>query len=320
MAYTASKLIKIADTELGYHEKATNTNLDRKTANSGNNNYQKYGRDLNKAGYYNGNKNGYEWCDQFVDWCFYQLCGQDKKKAEYLECQTGNLGAGCGFSMQYYKNAGRFDKNPKVGDQIFFRYSGNSGADHTGIVVKVTSSKIVTIEGNKNNKVSKCTYNRSYSCILGYGHPRYDAEPAAPIKPSEPSKPTAIYGKIDTVKEVQIWLNNNYKSGLSGDGLYGKYTKQALIRALQKELGLNPDGIYGSKSKAAVKKNNLQKGSKGALVKVLQAFLVCHGYKSAYVDGSFGTDTQTALKAFQKAHKLTADGIAGSNTFAALCG
>ena len=320
MIYTASKLIKIAEAELGYHEKASNSNLDSKTANSGNNNYQKYGRDLYKAGYYNGNKNGYQWCDQLVDWLFYQLCDKNKEKAEYLECQTGDLGAGCGFSMQYYKNAGRFDKNPKVGDQIFFRYSGNSGADHTGVVVKVTNSQIVTIEGNKNNKVSRCTYSRNYSCILGYGHPRYDAESAVPAKPSEPSKPVAVHGKIDTVKEVQIWLNNNYKSGLSGDGLYGKYTKQALTRALQKELGLNPDGIYGRKSKAAVKKNNLQKGSKGALVKVLQAFLVCHGYKSAYVDGSFGTGTQTALKAFQKAHNLTADGIAGSNTFAVLCG
>ena len=44
------------------------------------------------------------------------------------------------------------------------------------------------------------------------------------------------------------------------------------------------------------------------------------GAAVAYVDGSFGTGTQTALKAFQKAHNLTADGIAGSNTFAVLCG
>ena len=51
MIYTASKLIKIAEAELGYHEKASNSNLDSKTANSGNNNYQKYGRDLYKAGY-----------------------------------------------------------------------------------------------------------------------------------------------------------------------------------------------------------------------------------------------------------------------------
>lgn len=318
MGQTAKELVAIVKAEIGYHEKASNAQLDSKTANSGSKNYTKYGRDLHKAGYYNGNKNGYDWCDVFVDWCFFVLCGRNKDKAEYLECQTGNLGAGCGFSMQYYKAAGRFDQTPKVGDQIFFKYTNDSSrADHTGIVVAVTAQTIQTVEGNSGNKVSLRTYNRSYYAILGYGHPRYAAETV--ITPTKPSKPVTTVSKIDTVKEVQLWLNNNYAAGLSLDGLYGSYTKRALIRALQKELGLNPDGIYGKKSKAAARKNNLKKGSKGALVKVLQAFLVCHGYKSAYVDGSFGTGTETALKALQTAYKLTADGIAGSNTFAALC-
>lgn len=33
MGYTASKLIAIAEAEIGYHEKASNSNLDSKTAN-----------------------------------------------------------------------------------------------------------------------------------------------------------------------------------------------------------------------------------------------------------------------------------------------
>lgn len=319
MGQTAKELVAIAKAEIGYHEKATNANLDSKTANSGSKNYQKYGRDLYAAGYYNGNKNGFDWCDQFVDWCFYQLCGKNKDKAEYMECQTGSLGAGCGFSMQYYKAAGRFDKTPKVGDQIFFKYTNdNSCADHTGIVVAVTGATIQTVEGNSGDKVSERTYNRNYYAILGYGHPRYAAEDAATL--TKPATPITTDGRIDTVKEVQLWLNRNYAAGLSLDGLYGTLTKRALTKALQKELGVVADGIYGRNTKAAAKKNNLKKGSKGALVKVLQGFLVCHGYKSAYVDGSFGVGTETALKTFQSAHKLTADGIAGSNTFAVLCG
>lgn len=129
--------------------------------------------------------------------------------------------------------------------------------------------------------------------------------------------PVVTDTKIDTVKEVQKWLNNNYSSGLTLDGLYGSLTKKALTKALQKELGVDADGIYGNITNAAVK--NLRNGSDGALVKVLQGFLVCNGQKSAYIDGDFGTGTETALKAVQKAYNLAADGVAGKNTFKTLC-
>lgn len=318
MGQTAKELVAIAKAEIGYHEKATNANLNSKTANSGSKNYQKYGRDLYAAGYYNGNKNGFDWCDQFVDWCFFQLCGKNKDKAEYMECQTGSLGAGCGFSMQYYKTAGRFDKTPKVGDQIFFKYTNdNSRADHTGIVVSVTAMTIQTVEGNSGNKVSERTYNRNYYAILGYGHPRYAAEDAD--TPTKPATPISTDGRIDTVKEVQLWLNRNYAAGLTLDGLYGSRTKRALTMALQKELGVAVDGIYGKNTNAAVRRNNLQQGNEGALVRVLQGFLVCHSYKSAYVDGEFGEGTEMALKSFQKVYKLSVDGIAGTETFSTLC-
>lgn len=33
MAYTSSALVKIAEAEIGYYEKASNSNLDSKTAN-----------------------------------------------------------------------------------------------------------------------------------------------------------------------------------------------------------------------------------------------------------------------------------------------
>ena len=33
MGYTAKQLVSIAETEIGYHEKASNSNLDSKTAN-----------------------------------------------------------------------------------------------------------------------------------------------------------------------------------------------------------------------------------------------------------------------------------------------
>ena len=315
MGYTASKVVEIAKKEIGYLEKKTNSNLDDKIANVGNKNYTKYARDLFDAGYYNGNKNGYAWCDCFHDWVHYIASGKDAKLAQEVTCQSGPYGAGCGYSAEYYKKANRFYKvGPKFGDQIFFWNSKKTSIAHTGIVIKVSASTIYTIEGNTSGTsgvidngggVFQKQYSITYDRIYGYGRPNYDPEP--------------IDTKIDTVEEVQQWLNETYSSGLSVDNSYGPKTKKALVKALQKELGVAVDGDYGPKTNAAVKKNNLQKGAKGNLVKVLQAMLVCNGYFAAYVDGSYGNGTVSAVKAYQKKKGLPSDGIAGSGTFSALC-
>ena len=70
-----SDIVTIALAEVGYREKTSNAALDDKTANAGAANWTKYARDLAAAGYYNGNKNGYAWCDVFVDWCFFKAYG-----------------------------------------------------------------------------------------------------------------------------------------------------------------------------------------------------------------------------------------------------
>lgn len=258
MGYTAKQLVEIATAEIGYHEKASNANLDSKTANSGKSNYTKYSRDLFKAGYYNGNKQGFDWCDQFVDWCFFKLCG-NKDRAEYIECQTGNFGAGCGFSLKYYKAAGRFDKNPKVGDQIFFKYSNDdSTADHTGIVVRVTDSLIETIEGNSGNEVKRKAYQRTDKTIIGYGHPRYDAEPKKETKPvaKECTITLPILRKGSTgaaVKTLQRllrqlqYVNTDGKTLLIVDGDFGSNTEAAVKRYQQNHLN-GVDGIVGIKT------------------------------------------------------------------------
>ena len=327
MGYTAKQLIAIAKAEVGYLEKKSNSSLDSKTSNAGYNNYTKYARDLNNAGYYNGNKNGYAWCDVFVDHCHWIASGKDAKEAQRIICQTGSYGAGCGYSAQYYKNAGRFYKTPKVGDQIFFYNALKTKVAHTGIVSAVDDTYVYTIEGNTSGAsgvvangggVFEKKYKLNYSRIYGYGRPLYDAEKPAVSTIDTAQKDT----KIDTVKEVQGWLNDTYSSGLSEDNDYGKKTKAALVKALQIELGFtgkDVDGSYGTKTNNAVKKNNLKVGSKGNLVKVLQALLVCNGLASAYVDGSFGSSTKKAVMLFQEKNKLKADGEAGSGTFKALC-
>ena len=65
---------------------------------------------------------------------------------------------------------------------------------------------------------------------------------------------------------------------------------------------------------------NLQKGDSGDAVKTMQKMLIACGYScgSAGADGSFGENTLSAVKAFQKAAGVTVDGIYGSVTRAAL--
>lgn len=62
----------------------------------------------------------------------------------------------------------------------------------------------------------------------------------------------------------------------------------------------------------------LRKGSIGAAVWELQAFLRLQGYPVGAIDGKFGNLTQQAVRAFQHDHGLTEDGVAGTATRAAI--
>jgi N-acetylmuramoyl-L-alanine amidase len=62
----------------------------------------------------------------------------------------------------------------------------------------------------------------------------------------------------------------------------------------------------------------LKPGDTGTQVKVLQRALAHLGYSIGKVDGDYGTATENAVKEFQTAAKLTADGVFGPATRAAL--
>lgn len=119
-----------------------------------------------------------------------------------------------------------------------------------------------------------------------------------------------------TIRAFQTWLNTNYASGLTADGIYGSNTKKAATKAYQKVLGVTADGVFGATSKAAVK--TLSSGSSGNAVRLMQGMLYCRGYNPNGVDGSFGAGTVAAVKSFQTAKGLTADGKAGPATMYAL--
>ena len=125
-------LIKIAEAEIGYLEKKSNSQLDSKTANAGSGNYTKYWRDVYPS------YQAQPWCAAFVSWCFEKAFGLETAKKllkhwPYTYCPTlGDL---------FTQNA-----NPKVGDIVIFFRGGEFA--HTGIVTVVSGDRFETIEGN----------------------------------------------------------------------------------------------------------------------------------------------------------------------------
>ncbi len=73
----------------------------------------------------------------------------------------------------------------------------------------------------------------------------------------------------------------------------------------------------GLQAPASAAYPTLSVGSTGADVTSLQYLLTARGYTTT-ADGDFGSGTKAAVQAFQADHGLTADGVAGQQTFGAL--
>ena len=166
-------VLDLARSEVGYHEKASNSQLNDKTANSGGSNWTKYAEYIDSfAGFYNGPKNGYPWCDVFYDYLFVKTFGEQLGR-EMLCQPEKSAGAGCLYSAQYYKDAGRWHRtSPNPGDQIFFSYSSGEYS-HTGIVESVNGNTVTTIEGNTSDQVARKSYSLNDFGIVGYGTPKW---------------------------------------------------------------------------------------------------------------------------------------------------
>lgn len=261
MANTVDKVIKIATAEVGYLEKKSNKNLDSKVENAGYNNYTKYGRDMHKI-CPSVMDFPAAWCDAFVDWCFYKAYGLTAAKK--LLC--GGFNDYTVASAQMYKNKKAWHtSNPKVGDQIFFKDS--SRICHTGLVYKVDSRYVYTIEGNTSGSsgvvkngggVFKKFYTLHNSRIAGYGRPNYDVPKSAQnnskkVPPLASCTPNLKQGSKGTqVRYLQQDLNFVLGCKLEIDGKFGPDTKKQL-QNFQKKHSLTADGIYGTKTHTKMK-------------------------------------------------------------------
>lgn len=355
-----AKLVDCAMSQVGYLEKRSNAQLDDKTANAGSANWNRYARDIDNKypNFYNGKKNGYSWCDIFVDWCFIECFGYEKA-LKMLYQPTKSAGAGCQYSANYYRAHNAFYRQPQVGDQVFFGDYGNEG--HTGIVIDVAGSVVTTVEGNTSggygvdsngDGVYIKRYNINTQYIPGFGRPNWEV--VSSNVGNEEVTDTVSYPTIklgskgsDVKKAQQLLIAKGYSCGVAGaDGDFGAATYNA-VKKFQAANGLEVDGIVGAKTWAALLKTEqtepekepekepeepvaptgstctvelpiIKQGDKGFTVVAVQMLLSKHDFSVKYTDGDFGPDTLAKVKAFQKAKGLTADGVVGAKTWAAL--
>lgn len=235
-------LITVAKNEIGYLEKATNAQLDSKTANAGYNNYTKYWRDIYPA------YQGQAWCACFISWIMMTTFGLKTAKKllkhwPYVYCP----------SMRDYFT---LYANPQVGDIVIFKHNGVF--THTGLVIKVQGDKFWTIEGNTSgasgivaNGGGVCQKSYYNSQLPGTKFCRPDYSIVTSIKSgSSTNTSTTVtknwieYGdKGNDVKTLQTKLNKvGYK--LEVDGICGNATVAA-IKDFQKKYNLAVDGQAG---------------------------------------------------------------------------
>ena len=160
---SSSCIVYMAQTQIGYKEKSSNSNLDSFTANAGTANYTKYGAwyGLNPA----------EWCAMFVSWCANQVGISTSIISKYHYCPTG---------MDFFKNQGVFyyssayggSYTPRPGD-IFFEGTSSTTSSHTGIVISVSGNSVYVVDGNCMNQVSYHDYSLTDSGLVGFARPNY---------------------------------------------------------------------------------------------------------------------------------------------------
>ena len=124
-----------------------------------------------------------------------------------------------------------------------------------------------------------------------------------------------------TEKDI-ICHSEGYKKGIAsnhGDVMhwFPKHGKSMdTFRADVKALLNKTEGVCN------VVLNVLRKGSEGNSVKALQTLLIGYGYSCGKygADGDFGSNTEKAVKAYQKDKGLDADGVVGAKTWNKLLG
>lgn len=246
------------------------------------------------------------WCAMFVSWCADQAgISQDIIK-KFASCTTG---------FRWFDSIGESTRDhitPNKGDIIFFIWTyGEATPDHVGLVEKVENGKVYTIEGNRNDRVGRYSYDLNDWRIYGYSLPDYGDSP-------EPTPPTP--SGDGQIRAIQEWVNS-YGFNIAVDGEFGPETAWGITCVYQIELNtqfgynLDIDGIFGEDTYAHTPVVGY--GAQGAITMAIQSMLYCKGYDTDGVDGLYYSGTKRAITQFQIDCGFTGkdvDGVYGPDT------
>ena len=137
--------------------------------------------------------------------------------------------------------------------------------------------------------------------------------------------PAAADASRANVAALQVAMHALGLYGSTIDGIAGPLTRGA-VRSYQRRRGLQVDGIAGPHTRRALGRRGgprlgsrtMRKGMRGWDVAALQFLLASRGYGPGGYDGGFGPNTDAAVRRYQSAAGLTADGLAGPATLGAL--
>lgn len=185
-------------------------------------------------------------------------------------------------------------------------FTGNF-ADHTKKAVTQIQADagLSTVNGEVNSLLMKSLLSMDAFTLLTYGS----------------------YNGNYNIRIIQQNLNKNYSSNkyfasniglVPCDGIYGRSTNKALLYALQIEEGISvPNGVFGpsTKSKCPVLST---RSANSNFIQLLKYALFCNNFDPKNFNTKFDNDCKDAVTRFQKFCCLSADGIAGAQTWASL--
>lgn len=199
MTGTAADVIRVAKSQVGYHEGYSGGHWT---------NYQKFSPAVPGLEW----SQNQAWCATFAAWSF-QEAGMPKGSYPVT--------ASCAAGVAWWKNAKRWSEYPAVGAQVFF---GPGGGSHTGLVYAYDATYIYTVEGNTNTSGSAegdgvylKKRSRKDAYVYGYGYPAY----AAGIVTADPTwkNPTPEDDVALTTDDINKIADAVFKKIAAGDGV-----------------------------------------------------------------------------------------------------